>query len=156
MLPVRVFSELQRIDQLVATLDLTVDEVDPIVQNVYANHVVLLASGYVENSTIQMLSEYGKNNGNHSVRRYIERTVSRNNSLNCEKIANILHHFDTSWWSQIEDVTPANSKTSVDSLKTLRDQIAHGKPNGTGYTTVKSYYEGGKRLVLDMCSVILA
>ncbi len=89
MLSVRVVPELQRIDTLVATLDLSVDSVDPIIQNVYANHVVLAASGYVENATAQILSQYGENNGNQRVARYIERTVSRNNSLNCKKILQI-------------------------------------------------------------------
>ena len=51
--------------------------------------------------------------------------------------------------------TSAANIAAVDSLKTLRDQIAHGKNNGTGYGTVKGYYQRAKAFVVDFNSVIL-
>ncbi len=156
MLPVRASSEVQRIDHLVTTLDSTVDSVDPIIQNLYASQVVLAAAGYVESATTHILSEYAqRHGGNPRVSRYIARTVLRNNSLNCEKIKNILDRFDSEWWLTLDRETSDQKKSAVNSLKNLRDAIAHGKQNGTGYTTVKTYYSECKKFVADMCDVIL-
>ena len=156
MLPLRVTRNGHRIDSLVAALDATVAEVDPVIQNVFSNHVVLAGAGYVEDSVLATLSEYGRNHGNDKIARYVEKTISRYNSLNCEKIENILHNFDKDWWPAIVSRTAIENISAVDSLKTLRDQIAHGKPNGTGYMTVRDYYVKSKRFVGDFASVVTA
>lgn len=155
MLPDNVADEQRRIDILVSKLRTSVNDVEGVLQNVYANHVVLAVAGYVEHATIQILTQYGKNNGNPEISRYIERTVSRNNSLNCAKIKTILHEFDESWWPEIKGIASQQSMASVDSLKALRDEIAHGKPNGTGFFTVSDYYSNCKSFVSHMRNVIL-
>lgn len=154
MLPRRVAQNGDRIDALLSTLDATVDEVDPVVQNVYANHVVLAGAGYVEDSVAAILSEYGRTRGNARMARFVERSVARNNSLNCDKIARVLQDFDKDWWPAIEASTAIENRSAIDSLKTLRDQIAHGRPNGTGYRTVKDYYSRSKRFIADFAAVV--
>lgn len=155
MLPLRVHSENQRISHIVSFLDTVVDDSDVLLQNLYANQVVLLASGYVENSTLLILSEYAARHSNEAILRYVDHTVKRNNSLNCEKIEKILNCFDNSWWGDIVSLTSYEYIESVDSLKTLRDQIAHGKHNGTGYNVVKKYFNNSKLFVSDMSTIIV-
>lgn len=154
MLPLRVTQQANRIDALLATMDATVEDVDFRIQNVFANHVVLAGAGYVESSVLAMLSEYGRIHGNTKISRFVEKSISRNNSLNCEKIAKILDQFDKDWWPAIVVSTAAENIAAVDSLKTLRDQVAHGKPNGTGYMTVRDYYVKSKRFVFDFASIV--
>ena len=155
MLPLRVTQNASRIDALLTTMDAAVEEADARIQNVFANHVVLAGSGYVESAVLATLSEYGRLHGNPKISRFVEKSIARNNSLNCEKIAKILHQFDKEWWPAIEAKTAAENIAAIDSLKTLRDQIAHGKPNGTGYMTVKDYYAKSKRFVLDFASIVM-
>lgn len=154
MLPLRVTQNRNRIDALLKTMDAAVDEVDPRIQNIFANHVVLVSAGYVEDAVLATLSEYGRVHGNPKIARFAEKAISRNNSLNCEKVEKILHQFDKDWWPEIKAQTPPASMSAIDSLKTLRDQVAHGKPNGTGYMTVKGYYKSSKRFVSDFASVV--
>ncbi|MGV6848971.1 MAG: HEPN domain-containing protein [Marinibacterium sp.] len=120
----------------------------------FANHVVLAGAGYVEDAVLATLSEYSRTHGNPKIARFVEKAVSRNNSLDCEKIERILNQFDKDWWPAIEARTRPENVSAIDSLKALRDQIAHGKPNGTGYMTVKDYYERSKRFVLDFAAVV--
>lgn len=102
-------------------------------------HLVLAGAGHVEQSVINILSEYGRLNGNPKIRRFVEKTIARNNSLNCEKIKTVTDQFDADWWIQLEATTSEVDRVAVDSLKTLRDQIAHGKRNGTGFSIVEGY-----------------
>ncbi|WP_282047307.1 HEPN domain-containing protein [Roseibium album] len=154
MLPLRTVKDGQRIDALITTMDEAVGDLDVRIQNVLANHVVLAASGYVEQAVVAILSEYGRQHGNQRISRFVEKMISRQNSLNCDKIEKILNHFDKSWWPKLENSTASANISAVDSLKTLRDQIAHGKPNGTGYITVKDYYEKSKKFVSDFAVII--
>jgi len=144
MLPLRVTSNGQRIDALLKILEANVWEVDPQIQNVYANHVVLAGAGYVESAILATLSEYGKRHGNDRISRYVEKTIERNDSLNCEKIEKILHQFDKDWCPEIKATTAPENIDAIDSLKTLRDQIAHGKQNGTGYSIVQHYFSSAR------------
>lgn len=145
MLPHRVTSQIQRIDHLSGELRRASDDAELILQTVFANHLVLAASGLVEQTVVSVLGEYGVRNGNRQLSRYLEKMVGRQNSLNCEKIEKLLVHFDKDWWPEIKLRTTAEDREAVDSLKTLRDQIAHGKPNGTGLNTVSNYFSGAKR-----------
>lgn len=154
MVPLRVIRNGDRIDALLTTMDVAANDADPRIQNVFANHIVLAGAGYVEDAVLATLSEYGRTHGNPRIARFVEKAVARNNSLNCEKIQKILHQFDKDWWPSIEARTPPESLSAIDSLKTLRDQIAHGKPNGTGYMTVKNYYVKSKRFVSDLALVV--
>ena len=74
--------------------------------------------------------------------------------MNCDKIERVLHRFDKDWWPALELRTAAENMAAIDSLKTLRDQIAHGKPNGTGYITVKGYYKRSRQFIADFAAVI--
>ncbi|MDO6458813.1 hypothetical protein Q4494_17155 [Celeribacter halophilus] len=155
MVPLRVTQRSGQIDALLTTMDQTVGEVDLRIQNVFANHIALAGAGYIEEAVLATLSEYGRTHGNPRISRFIEKSVSRHNSLNCEKIEKILHQFDRDWWPKIKAQTSPENIAAVDSLKTLRDQIAHGKPNGTGYTTVKTYYTNSKRFISDFANVVI-
>ena len=155
MLPLKVTQEKDRIQALQSLLEQSVNSVDAQIQNIYSNHLVLASAGFVEKSTLLILSEYTRRNGDLRVKRYIERNISRQNSLNCEKIKLLVELFDLSWWGAIEDRTTPEAMSAVDSLKTLRDQIAHGKPNGTGFVTVKTYHKGATKFVMDLAHVVL-
>lgn len=154
MLPLRVHSEIQRIDALVKNLESFAEEADPIVQNVFANHLVLAGAGLVEKSVIVILSEFSAKRGCPPLSSYVEQTVSYHNSLNCEKIEKILGGFDKNWWVSVVGLAPESSRAAVDSLKALRDQIAHGRPNGTGFATVRGYYTEAKRFVNCLNDVV--
>lgn len=151
----RITSEEQRLEQLSADLQSAVDDADLSLQHVFSSHLVLAGAGHVENSVIQILGEYGRVNGNPVMKRFVEKAVSRNNSLNCEKIKLISDQFHPDWWPQLELAMLANEKDAVDSLKTLRDQVAHGRRNGTGFTIVKGYFKNAKLFVRKYSLVVL-
>jgi hypothetical protein len=117
--------------------------------------LVLAGAGHVENSVIQILSEYGRVNGNLLVKRFVEKTDARNNSLNCEKIKLISDQFHQDWWLQMDKIVAGPEKDAVDSLKTLRDQVAHGRRNGTGFTVVKGYFDNAKVFIRKYSLVVL-
>jgi hypothetical protein len=128
--------------------------VDIGVQGFFASHLVILASGHIEISVREIVCQYVTHRSNQKISRFSIKTLEYENSLNCEKISKILDKFDTDWKSELATKILASEKEAVDSLKTLRDQIAHGKPNGTGYITVKRYYEDSCKYIFKLAEVL--
>lgn len=148
-------AEINRIDSRVKAMTALLEDVDSIVQGVFASQLAIASAGLVERSVIEVLSEYGRRHGNAALSRYVQKTVARNNSLNCNKIEDILTHFNTEWWSGLAEQMTPPEKSAIDSLKTLRDQVAHGGACGAGYGTVNGYYKSVKTFVDKLCVVVL-
>ena len=139
--------EESKLKSLIKDIDTAANVININSQHILSSHLVLAGSGHVEKSVIQILSNYGSTHGNSAIQKYIQKNVSMKNSLNCEKIEKILNEFDKSWWDSVEKLTTESQRSSVDSLKTLRDQVAHGKANGTGLVVIKKYVQDAKIFV---------
>lgn len=135
------------IDYAIKVMDAAAPDADFSVLGIFSNHLAIRAAGHVELSVQEVLSEYARVRGNTQLSLYVRRSVERNNSLNCEKIKAITDSFDKDWWLAIEGHTSKVSRDAVDSLKTIRDQLAHGNHNGTGLAVIKQYYADAKVFV---------
>ena len=124
------------------------------IQPVFAAHLITLASGHVEFGLREILRNYAKMRGNNPISNYVGKMIDRENSVNNEKVKKVLDRFDTNWFVSLSLTVSQQEREAVDSLKTLRDLIAHGRPNGTGYLTVKRYTGDAYSYVERMASVI--
>lgn len=130
-----------RIAYLFTALDREKDNMDLRLQGVFANHLALKAAGFVEKSVQLTVAEYARRHSNPLVSSYVLRTIEWENSLNCEKIEKILSRFDPGWWPTISAHLTEENLSAIDSLKNIRDQLAHGGDNGTGFTVIRRYFE---------------
>lgn len=155
MLPLSVTQYIHRFEALLPQIRANANTCPMNFQHVYANYAGLKAAGLVEFGVREILAEYGRRRGNDQLARYVRNVVEWENSLNCDKIEKLLGRFDITWWPSICGRTTAAQRAAVDSLKTLRDQYAHGTHNGTGYLIVEGYYFGAKNLVNEMADELV-
>ena len=120
-----------RIVYLFDALDREKDRINLRIQGVFANHLALKAAGFVEKSVQLELADYARRHGNSQVSKYVLRTIEWENSLNCEKIEKILSQLDPTWWGKLADELSEENLSAMNSLKNIRDQLAHGGDNGT-------------------------
>ncbi|WP_407936853.1 HEPN domain-containing protein [Jiella pelagia] len=140
-------SEKDRITSLFILMKKDLISLDSRLQSAFAGYMIVQSSGFIERSVSALLGEYGSRRSNAEISRFLQKTVERENSLNCEKIEKILSRFQKSWWPNISLDLEAGVTEAVDSLKTLRDQIAHGRTNGTGLLVVEGYFVKAVTLV---------
>lgn len=148
-------SFIRRSDSLQELMSKSFEDVDTRIQTVFANQLVLLASGLIEETCKSTLSEFARRHGHEALYRFVYSTIAYSNSFNCEKIKSQLDRFDRNWWVSIEHDTDLEDREAIDSLKALRDKIAHGKANGTGFATVSRYYKSAKRFSAVFEKVVL-
>ena len=142
-------------DSLLPALDAAANAAPISFQSVYSSFLIIRASGLTENAIAAILADYANLHSNKELSNFVEKTVSWENSLNCNKISGLLNKFDSDWWKYIENNTTEAQRSAVDSLKALRDQVAHGKTNGTGFNIVRQYYQELKPFLETVGKVIL-
>ena len=149
-----VYSYIQRIDFTIDAMNKICWEVDDQIQPVFSKHVVLAGSGMIEHAVLSILNEYCRKNSNLEIQAFVSRSVRRQNAYSLEKVKELLDRFDTEWWKEIEKQIDAKNKryskditNSINSLKNLRNQIAHGTHNGISYKSALDYYADAKIFV---------
>lgn len=155
MLPHSVVQYQQRLDSTLVYVRGQANSCPMDMQHVYSSYLVVRAAGMIEVSFRDILGEYSRRHGNSILKNYTASMVERENSLNCDKIEKLLVRFSASWWSHLKTVIPEPQRSAVDSIKTLRDQFAHGKPNGTGFAIVDGYYALSKLFVQTVADHII-
>ena len=86
------------------------------------------------------MAEFTRPRAHTQIVSYVDTTMSWEGSINRFKLERILGRFDKRWFQSLESAADAAEKNAVDSVKELRDQLAHGNDNGTGYATARSYH----------------
>ncbi len=155
MLLTEIRSQRDRIDFQFKLIEGQQDQIDIRLLGLAANQMALRCAGLVERSVQLILAEYARLRSTPEIARYVQRNAEWENSLNCEKIERLLERFDPKWWPSIKSKVNEEARSGVDSLKTIRDQLAHGGDNGTGLTSTKKYHQGSCRLIDELHNVLL-
>ena len=140
------------INRFIQSTDSTIEIIDEVmrqgvedrIQPIFSKHLIIAGSGLIENAVSTILYEYCQSRSNQQIQRFVSKSVGRLNTLSCKKIEELLNRFDKEWWKKVENQTSKDVRDSVDSLRNVRNQIAHGNHNGTGYTVAKQYYRDAK------------
>lgn len=130
-------------------------DVDIDILPILSNHMVLRVAGLVENAIQAIFSEYCRRHSNREISSFIKRTINRENSLNTEKIKNVIEKLDSKIWQSISGILDSVQTEALDSIKAIRDQIAHGKTNGTGLRIVWRYFDEIKKMLTILCDKIV-
>jgi hypothetical protein len=117
------------------------DNGDTIIQGYLAKYLAIMASAYIEISVKEELSDFCQKRSHPFIVEFVRAATSYENSLGCNKIEVLLGKFDRRIWGVLKSSLTDEELTSIDSLKALRDQIAHGKDNNTGYLVISRYFE---------------
>lgn len=155
MITADIRSERDRIRSLFKAVIAEQNKVSMTLLPVFSSYMAVKASGFVEISVKEILSEYGRRNSNNEIRTFIVSNVHYENSLNCEKIQKLLDRFDKTWWVSIVSKIDQSTRDAINSLKTIRDQVAHGKNNGTGIIVINQYFESSVKFIKTIASEII-
>ncbi|RTM14530.1 MAG: hypothetical protein EKK33_05085 [Bradyrhizobiaceae bacterium] len=113
---------------------------DIYLQSHLAKYLIIVTAGYFEQVVQSSLTNYARPRAQSEIVNYIDTTLSWEGSINRRKLERILARFDSAWFTALEAIALDAEKQAVDSVKDLRDQLAHGNDNGIGYGTARTYH----------------
>tara|TARA_R110002051_G_scaffold324562_1_gene422421 strand:- start:458 stop:934 length:477 start_codon:yes stop_codon:yes gene_type:complete len=152
---VSISSERDRIVSLFDLLDRESGKVDILAASTFGQFMAVKSGGFVETSVQQTMYEYAKRKSDTQIASYVLKQATYLNSLNCEKISKFLEPFNKDWWNEIAGHCPRTALESIDSLKNVRDDVAHGKHNGTGLRIVRGYFDDAVKFSTALQNVVL-
>ncbi len=116
------------------------NEDDTRIQGYLAKYLAIMASAYIEISLKEELAAFCQKRSHPVITEFVKTTVSYENSMGCTKLESVLCKFDKRLWDELKLKLSEEELLSIDSLKALRDQIAHGRDNNTGYLVITRYF----------------
>ncbi len=116
--------------------------------------MAILTPGFFEQAVQTALGDFAKRCAHNDVSNYVDSTLAWEGSINREKLSKILKRFNESWYEAVELIATDSEKNAVDSIKELRDKLAHGVDNGTGYGTIKGYHQQTRAYVERLLQVL--
>jgi hypothetical protein len=113
----------------------------------YARYLTVLVSGYVEQSSKELVREYSRNHGDERVQRFVGKQVERFRNIDGEKLKQLLDALDPSWWNELE-LAHADDLEALKSVATVRNNVSHGGDSGITVVTAKGYLDRIERVVV--------
>lgn len=149
MLPPEILSSKQRLDDRIQYLEEVLTSIQEDaeavdlakMQYIAASYITVAASGLLETGIQTILYDFSSSKSSEKVGGYVRKKLKGAITLNCEKICALLGSFDAKWQIEFSKNITHQQKVAINSLKTLRDEVTHGRNWNPSYTNVKNYYD---------------
>ena len=106
----------------------------------WAKYACVLVSGYLEQSIREIMIDFCTGKAAPSIARYIDRSWPKSANMRPEFILKIMEDFSEDWHLHVTgwlDQDSGSRRSTIKSIVTLRNNIAHGnESNTTGVTMV--------------------
>lgn len=143
-LPSEARSLSDKVDSYISRMN---GEQDDFKKAVYAKWLIMLTAGYVEKSLQSIMKSYSESRGNKKVSDFVSRQIARHLSINMDKLREVVGSFSRSWVDELDSKATISQVEAINSVKTLRDQFAHGSDNGVRWSTATGYWNEIKELM---------
>lgn len=122
----------------------------------FARYLCVLVSGYVEQTTIELLIEYARTRSDPHIQRHVERSVRRQvTNLNAQRLIEVVSTFDPAWRNKLEKLIVDEYKDALDGIVDLRNSVAHGRYVGVTFSRVDEYYIRVKKIIGWVADVVI-
>ena len=125
------------------------------VQAWLAKHACVLASGYLETSLRAEIMIYVSSRVfDHHVVEFVESGLRRLGNPSSKFIIDLVGRFGTDLRVALENSLDHKQRVSIDSIRTNRNQIAHGGTSGLSLELIRQYYRDSEAVVEKVREVL--
>lgn len=137
-------------------LKLAKSQSDDEVKSLLAKIICIRISGLLEVAIKSRISDYSDNKTPKEIKRFLTQKFKDITNLKSSKLCDVLGTFSSDWKSSFEKEISENQqlKSSLDSLITLRNDIAHGQTCSISLNNVQQYYNDVK-IAIDLFDKII-
>ena len=121
----------------------------------FARYLCVLVSGYVEQTTIELLIEYARTHSDPRIQRHIERGVRQITNLNTQRLIDVVGTLDPAWRSELEKFIVDEYKDALDGIVALRNNVAHGRYVGVTLSRANEYYIRVKKIIDRVADLVI-
>ena len=108
--------------------------------------MTIWVSGYLEVTCRNTLLTYTENKSDKAVARFVNKQLERMRNPKTKEILRLVRSFDEDRANELKEFCQGRIKESVDSVVTLRNQIAHGESEHATIAKVKTQFDDSREL----------
>jgi hypothetical protein len=123
---------------------------DPEITAMLTYYLCVKVSGFMEKCVRIILLEYAKTHSRDRAIRFIEKKLERFPNPSMNAIADLVKNFDEDWAKDFRRKVDEPSRTSIDSINTNRNVIAHGGTSTITLRELEGYYNGAINVILHL------
>ncbi len=117
------------------------------VRSDFARYLCVLVSGFIESAVTVLATAYCRDRSQPPVGNYAGSQLGRLQNMNSERLGQVIGAFEHSWREELIQFLEGPRKDALDSVLSLRNQIAHGGSVGLTYVRIREYYSRIKEIV---------
>ena len=121
----------------------------------FARYLCVLVSGYVEQTTIELLTEYARTHSDPRIQRHLERGLRQVTNLNTQRLIDLVGTLDPAWRTELEQFIVDEYKDALDGIVALRNSVAHGRYVGVTLSRAREYYVRVKRIIDRVADLVI-
>jgi hypothetical protein len=138
MLDLRLKSLEKSLDRLFNEVSLLQDE--DINKAHLSRYLCVRTSGYMESVTRILIAKLCDGTSPKSIQNYVQKRSKYITNLGYKKMSNLLAEFDQAWAENFSARITEQQKSSMNSVVSNRNNIAHGNSDSISFNLMKQYY----------------
>lgn len=115
-----------------------------------SRYLCVRTSGYLENVIRFLIANYCDGTSPQSISNYVVKRTKYITNLDYNKIRSLLSEFNTEWSIGFETVITDQQKSSINSVVSNRNSIAHGNNDSITFRDMCQYYKDTK----EVCEIL--
>lgn len=147
----RLESQEHQLDTLFSTVE---KQPDDEIKAYLSKYLCVRTSGFLENVVKNLISEYVTGSTPKPIENYVSREMRNLTNLDDKKLCNFLKKFDPTWEENFLKEISERQKSSLRSVISNRNNIAHGNQDSISFIQMKQYYEDIKEVVQLLKGII--
>lgn len=148
---IRINSQISSIDSLFKTGEKIKDEE---IQAHFAKYLCIKTSGLFENYIKSQIGDYVDASSSQPTARFIKNKLKTFTNIDYQKLTTFLDTFDPNWTCTFNEKINDELKSSLNSLISNRNNIAHGNADSITFTNVRKYYQATKEVINILDQII--
>ncbi len=116
-------------------------------QALLAKFLCVRASGFVESSVRNLVSEFTDGTSPAQIQSYVNKEIRYVTNLRFSKLAELLNDFDNNWSDQFKVRVNDEQRAALNAVVSNRNNIAHGENDAISYLQMVAYYQRIKEVV---------
>ena len=115
----------------------------------WARYACVLAAGLLENSIVDLYSDFVRRNAQKPVADYAEVQISKIQNPKTSRFVEVARSFKSAWADDLEKfVEQSGRKEAIDAIMANRHQIVHGKDSNITVARVSSYLDKAEEVLV--------
>ena len=137
--------KIQKVDNVYGLVNLLPYE-NPEMLSHWAKYLCVVTFGLLESSIKEIYGDYAKNKSNTEIHNFVRASIKTSRNPSWEEIISIARKFNVDWGENLQSVDDQIS-SSVNSVVSLRNRIAHGEDTNITLHSMKEYYKDIKKAI---------